>query len=228
MLKRAFLWTIVVFCASYSITISDIEGEWEVVKQHNILYRPDDTLGRNVDTVIIKEHETELYVFTEDTIHIYDYDYEDSRERDCYMWWSEPYELTSDSTFNWTSWPQHENDPGVHIMYKLKFSNDTLIYTFQWFEDEPYDVYQQTKIYYLVPHSGPVPPDWWPNAECHGRTHVPAVIPSGRTRTAELKCNGYYNLLGKRADFGRRNTAQGLIIFQGSKQIFVRHILLAK
>ena len=191
---------------------SQIQNTWELLKRHEIFFKiKDQTDTSLVDTMIIEQPQHAFYKYNEDTLYEYDLDYEDSKDRNCYMLWANPYKLLNDTSFD-VGVSQY---PEVKISATFKIADDTLVFTELWWEDWPDYIYHQTKVYYFIKRTGfALPPSWWPGTECHSTSAIKTNI----CRPASLfrKDDGNaYNLLGQISN----KISNGIKIEKSSKSL---------
>jgi hypothetical protein len=173
---------------------SQFQNTWELSKRHEIFFKiSDETDTLLVDTVIMEQSQSAFYKYTEDSIYEYDLDYEDSKERNCYMLWVNPYKLLNDTSFDIGV----SEYPEVKISATFKINKDTLVYTELWWEDWPDYINHQTKVFYFVKREGiALPPSWWPETECHATSAIKSNVnrPFKLLRKNDIDT---YNLLGQ-------------------------------
>jgi hypothetical protein len=198
-----------------TIAYSQLQNTWELIMRHETCFRVQNQTDTSLtDTTIIENSQTAFYKYTEDSVYIYDLDYGDSKEKNCYMLWSSPYKLLNDTAFDFSG----TQNPGVQISATYKIVNDTLIYTEKWLEDQPDYIYHQTKVLYFFNISCfGLPPTWWPQSECNSSDAIQNVrLP----RPAVLYKNSKteYNLLGQ----SMYANSSGIRISKNAKRIALK------
>jgi len=193
---------------------SQIQNTWELLKRHEIFLKIKDKTDTSlVDTIIIEQPQNAFYRYSEDTLYEYDLDYENSKERNCYQLWTDPYKLLNDSSFD----VGISKYPEVKISATFKIANDTLVYTELWWEDWSDYIYHQTKIYYFIKREGiALPPSFWPETECHSTSAVKSNIYRPATLLRKNDDNTY-NLLGQISKLNE--ISNGMKIQKSSKNL---------
>ena len=214
-LQSIFLLSITYLLTVYSISYSQIQNTWELIKRHEIYFKVRNQTDTSLtDTTIIEKSQNAFYKYTNDSVYIYNLDYEDSKEKNCYMLWINPYKLLNDSTLDIGGTQYSE----VQISATFKIVNDTLIYTEKCWEDQPDYIYHQTKVLYFfrIDCFG-LPPIWWPQTECHS---LDAVNYKRLTRpvVSHKSSNSQFNLLGQSIIA----ESSGVKVLKGTKSITIK------